>query len=289
MNISVNKIMPNPEQPRTIFDELEMNELAVSIKEHGVILPISVEEASDGFFILHDGERRWRAAKMAGLNVIPAKVEPARNGTGPRERLERALVANIQRESMNPIDLARAFNRLQVEHKLTIKEIGKRIGKAGSAGYVYVKNHLILLELEDEIQASIAGGELQKSRNLVDGLLSVPDSNARVKLAKRIAERKMTVKGGLRACVRVREALASEGMGDETPAVRFAQARALKDAPDWQVLALAGRVPPWDVVVKCAVGTCRTCPLREVASSTVCEECGVVDVLRRLLAYDDSR
>jgi len=289
MNILVEKVLPNPEQPRTVFDSDELEELAASIKEHGVILPISVEKADDGFFVLHDGERRWRAAQLAGMKEIPATIEVPNNGNGSRERLERALVANIQREDTNPIDLAKAFGKLRDDHKLSIKEIGKRIGKPGAAGYAYVRNRLILLELDEEIQNLIAQGKLQKSQILVDGLLSIPDRNARVQLAKRIAKRRLTVKGGLRACVRVREALASDGMGDETPAVRFAQARALKDAPDWQVLALAGRVPPWDVVVKCAVGTCRTCPLREVASSTVCEECGVVDLLRRLLAYDDAR
>lgn len=102
-DIPVDRIYPNPMQPRKIFDEAELHELADSIREHGVIEPIVVELCGRDF-ILHDGERRLRAARLASLKKIPAIVHPPLNGTGPRERLERALVANVQRSEMHPIE-----------------------------------------------------------------------------------------------------------------------------------------------------------------------------------------
>ena len=126
--ISIWRVHPNPEQPRKQFDQAELKELADSIREHGVIQPIAVEEAGLDF-ILHDGERRWRAPKMAGLTVIPALIIQLLNGTGPQERLTRALVANIQHAAMTPVEEALALKRLNVEHKLSIREISKRTGR----------------------------------------------------------------------------------------------------------------------------------------------------------------
>src|SRR6185369_7089197 len=97
--IHISRVVPNPEQPRKTFDQAELDGLADSIREHGVIQPIVVESCADDY-ILHDGERRLRAAKLAGLKKIPAIVHPPLNGTGPQERLERALVANVQRVEM---------------------------------------------------------------------------------------------------------------------------------------------------------------------------------------------
>ena len=110
MDIPIEKILPNPDQPRTVFDQAELENLAATVRKHGVILPISVELVDD-YYILVDGERRWRAAKMAGLRKIPASIQAHTNHNGI-ERLTKALIANVQRSAMGPVDEGRAYKRL---------------------------------------------------------------------------------------------------------------------------------------------------------------------------------
>jgi ParB family chromosome partitioning protein len=109
MQIAIGKIIPNPDNPRKDFDPATLEELSSSIRQHGLLNPIAVEE-NNGVYILIDGERRWRAAKLAGWAEIPAEV---RERTNNIQRLMLALVANLQREDMNPIDEARAFEQLK--------------------------------------------------------------------------------------------------------------------------------------------------------------------------------
>src|SRR3990167_7672181 len=128
MQIALDKTLPNPEQVRRLFDKVELEGLAQSIRENGVIQPVVVEEIGDGFFFLHDGERRWRAARPAGLAEIPAAVAPGLIANSSEQRLLRGLIANIQREDLSHIDESRAYRVLQ-EHGLTVHEISKRTGK----------------------------------------------------------------------------------------------------------------------------------------------------------------
>ena len=113
--VAVDRILPNPQQPRRAFDAERLNELAESIRADkaaggtGVIQAVTVEEAPAGWFVLQDGERRLRAAKLAGLAEIPVSVAPSLNGTAPKDRLIRAMVANMQREDLGPIDEARGY------------------------------------------------------------------------------------------------------------------------------------------------------------------------------------
>lgn len=285
--ILIEKVMPNPEQPRKVIDEGSLAELAESIREQGVIQAVTVDESEDGFYILHDGERRLRAARMAGLQTIPALVVPGQNGTGPKSRLERALVANIQREGMNPIDEARAFQRLIDEHGLTLFQIGRKIGKQGGGGYAYVRNRLVWLQLETEIQELVAQGRMVGDRRVAEALLEIPNSAVRVGLAERLAQRKVSTNGCLKACQRVRDDLASQSAVMDAPGLEIGRRRAQqgnrKELPDWDALIHIGKMPAWKLIETEIRATCAACVLREMASESLCGECGVVDLTRRLL------
>jgi ParB family chromosome partitioning protein len=150
--VPVAAIRPNPRQPRTRFDEDALNELARSMREHGVLQPILLSQQEDGSFQLITGERRWRAAKLAGLETIPAVIKE----TTPRHSLELAVVENIQRSDLNPLEEAHAYRQLLEEHGLTQEQLAHRIGKSRVA----VTNTLRLLQLPEPVQAALAAGEL---------------------------------------------------------------------------------------------------------------------------------
>ena len=151
LEIELDKIVPNEYQPRKVFDDDRLKELAASIKEQGVIQPIIAHRIGTNFGIIA-GERRWRAARLAGLKTIPAFVREATK----RELIEHALIENIQREDLNPLEAAEAFRRLQDEFKLTQEDIAKRVGKERST----ITNLLRILGLPKEIKQHIASGEL---------------------------------------------------------------------------------------------------------------------------------
>ena len=152
-DVPVEAIRPNPWQPRTHFDEQELEELAQSIREHGVLQPVLVSQQPDGSFQLITGERRWRAVQKAGLATLPAMVKEAT----PQASLELALVENIQRRDLNPLEEAHAFRQLIDEHGLTQEQLGQRIGKSR----VTITNTLRLLHLPE----AGAGRACQRDRS----------------------------------------------------------------------------------------------------------------------------
>lgn len=146
MLIEVDRIDPNPEQPRKTFDQAALESLAQSIKENGVIQPITVEMSPDGQrYILHDGERRWRAAKLAGLQEIPAYITG--DQVSVRDRLTRAVVANVQREDLSPLEVAHAYQQLH-DLGLTDQQIADKVGRSRSS----ITNARRLLDLPAEAQ-----------------------------------------------------------------------------------------------------------------------------------------
>jgi len=190
--IEVEKIKPNPHQPRRHFDENSIKELAASVREFGIIQPLVVskvvKEVPTGTEVEYEliaGERRLMAAKLLGLATVPAIV---RNVNFDRERLELAMIENIQRENLNPIELARAFGRLQDDFRMTQREVASRLGKSRET----VANTLRLLELPSEIQIALEKGELSESHGRF--LLAVTDPAARDKLFRDILARGMTVR-----------------------------------------------------------------------------------------------
>jgi len=171
--IEVDKISPNPQQPRRDFDETALRELAASIREFGILQPIivsKIERESDigteVSYQLIAGERRWRAAQMLGLERIPAII---RNVNLERERLELAVIENVQRADLSPIEAARAYAKLQDEFRLTQREIASRLGKSRES----IANTIRLLSLPSNIQEAIGKGQLSESQGRL--LLTVDD------------------------------------------------------------------------------------------------------------------
>jgi ParB family chromosome partitioning protein len=149
--IPIDRIRPNPRQPRQVMDQGQLDELAASIREHGVLQPILVTETLDGYQLVA-GERRFRASRQAGLERIPAVVRQLAD----RDQLELALVENLQRADLGPMEEAHAFQALVDEFELTHDTIAQRLGRSKSA----ITNTLRLLDLDPEVQGAIADGRL---------------------------------------------------------------------------------------------------------------------------------
>ncbi len=184
LELDINAIVPNENQPRKVFNDNSLNELALSIKEKGVIQPVIVRKGSDNTYRLIAGERRWRAAKIAGLTKLPAIVKDA----APAESLELALIENIQREDLNPIETAEAFNKLITEFKLTHDELSRKVGKDRAT----VTNYLRLLKLHPEVKAWIAAGSL--SIGHAKALLQIENTNMQLDAARKIIQKKLSVR-----------------------------------------------------------------------------------------------
>jgi ParB family chromosome partitioning protein len=182
--IPVNKIIANPYQPRTTFDETLLNELAESIKTMGVIQPITVRETEDGHYQIISGERRYRASVLAGLEVLPAYIRKAND----QEMLEMAIVENVQRSDLNSIEVALGFHRLIEECKLTQEEMADRVGKKRST----ITNYLRLLKLPVEIQLAIKADKI--SMGHARALLAVENKKSQLSLCNKIIEKGLSVR-----------------------------------------------------------------------------------------------
>jgi ParB family chromosome partitioning protein len=147
LNISVNAISPNPRQPRTQMDDEKLAELAESIREHGLIQPLIVRQEAENKYVLIAGERRWRASQLAGLPTVPVVVKEA----SPQAMLELALIENIQRADLNPIEEAMAYQQLMDDFGLTQEAVAKRVGKSRPT----VANVVRLLNLPENIQEAV--------------------------------------------------------------------------------------------------------------------------------------
>ena len=145
--IDINKVEPNENQPRKEFNEDALQELADSIKQHGLIEPIIVQEGKKGFYQIIAGERRWRAARLAGLKKVPAIVKDYTD----QEIMEIALIENIQREDLNPIEEAEAYQRLISEYKLKQDEVADKVSKSRVA----ITNALRLLKLDERVRRMV--------------------------------------------------------------------------------------------------------------------------------------
>lgn len=280
--IPLDRILPNPEQPRKTIDEGELLNLAASIKENDVIQPITVEQAGKNY-ILHDGERRVRAARLAGLTDIPATVVVPLNGTGSQARLTRAVVANVQRTDMNPVEESQAYRRMRDEFGWNVNEIARRTGSYPKRIY----DLLLLVKLEDEIQQLIIAKKFGHDARMVKAMLDIPDSRARVNLAQGLAVRGTTVKGCILAAQRLTEVLKSKERLNKNPAKAMAHkltgTEPEQEPKRWNAMMELGSVPSWGMVGKTAFDTCEECELKSMASTAICGRCALVDMLRRLM------
>lgn len=181
--VKTNKIRPNADQPRKEFNREAIGELAASIKEHGVLQPLLVRAEKNGYTIIA-GERRWRAATAAGLKEIPVIIKDLED----KEVLEVALIENVQREDLNPMEEARAYRMLMDNYNLNAGEVGIRIGKSRSA----VANTLRLLNLPDGVAKYVLSGEL--SYGHARALLPVEDEEQALDIAQRIIAEGLSVR-----------------------------------------------------------------------------------------------
>lgn len=184
LNIPIEQIEPNPKQPRKIFSRLEMEELINSIREHGIIQPLIITKIDKDKYQIVAGERRWRAAKILELKTVPAIVRDVNE----MEKLEISLLENIQRQDLNPIERARAYQRLMDEFNLTQEEVAKKIGKARAT----VANSLRLLTLPEGIQQTIESGRISEGH--AKALLSLENADKQEAFLKRILGLGLTVR-----------------------------------------------------------------------------------------------
>lgn len=178
------EVEPNKNQPRTKFDEEKLEELAASIEEHGVITPIIVKKKDNGFYRIIAGERRWRASKIAGIKTIPAVIRDFDD----KKSAQIALIENLQREDLNPIEESKGYARLMSDFDLTQEETAKKVGKSRS----YIANALRILNLHKEVLKMLENGIISVGHAKV--LLSLEDAKKQVFYAKLIEEKGLTVR-----------------------------------------------------------------------------------------------
>jgi ParB family chromosome partitioning protein len=190
LEIDIERIIPNANQPRKFFDGAALNEMAGSIKEHGVIQPIIVQRIGDGTFGIIAGERRWRASGIAGLTKVPCIVkEPDQAGL-----LMISLIENIQREDLNPIETASAYNMLIEKFDLKQEEVALKVGKDRAT----VSNYIRLLRLPEQIRSLIKDTRL--SMGHAKAIMSIEDAGRQIEISSKVAQSGLSVRETERLC-----------------------------------------------------------------------------------------
>jgi len=301
--ISIENIAPDPAQPRQWFDAAKLQELAESIRQDGVLQPIEVSEVGDGRYLIHHGERRWRASKMAGLSHIPAIVAPPQEHLA---RLIRGTVENLQRADLPPIDEARVYLRLK-RSGMPVVEICSRMGVSDPR----VKSRLMWVEsdIEEEILDLVNQGRLPKDKRVCTAFMSVPDSEIRVKLAQALAKKGTSIHGIESACghavsrLKKKELVGDAVSSNQVPSLRLA-VNGKGPAPETKVSGTAVRAaakkmcqgcfymddtgleePAWALVSQVAEQMCRECVAWEPGDSLlVCQECPGAMMVKHLVS-----
>lgn len=191
--LPLQKVEPNPDQPRRTFDEEELQALADSIAAHGILQPLAVRASGGGFYQIIAGERRWRAARMAGLSEVPVVVLEADD----RTVMELALVENLQRQDLNPMEEAEGYQRLMKEYGLTQEEAAARVGKSRPA----VANALRLLLLPEEVRSLVEDGTI--SAGHARAILSLPAARLQKAAAQKIVALRLSVRQAEAMCKRM--------------------------------------------------------------------------------------
>lgn len=191
--LPLQRIEPNPNQPRKRFDEVELQALADSIAQHGLLQPLAVRDMGNGYYQIIAGERRWRACRLAGLSEVPVTVVEADD----RTVMELALVENLQREDLNPMEEAEGYRVLLEEYGLTQEQAAQQVGKSRSA----VANALRLLTLSDEVRALVENGELTAGH--ARALLTLPNGRLQKAAAQKILALRLSVRQAEAMCRRM--------------------------------------------------------------------------------------
>ncbi|MCD8341487.1 MAG: ParB/RepB/Spo0J family partition protein [Clostridiales bacterium] len=184
LKLPITKVQPSAAQPRKMFDSESLSDLADSIREHGILQPINVRQMASGYYQIISGERRWRAAREAGLEEVPVLVLEADD----REAMELGLIENLQREDLNAMEEAQGYETLMKEYGMTQEQVAARVGKSRST----VANAVRLLGLADNLQAMVEDGRL--SAGHARAVLSVSDPTAQNRLADEIDKRGLSVR-----------------------------------------------------------------------------------------------
>lgn len=219
VELELDLIEPNRRQPRKHFDETALEELAVSLKTYGMIQPIVVKKSGDYYEIIA-GERRWRAAKIAGMEKVPVVVKKWEEG----EAFEAALVENLQREDLNPMEEAESYQRLQEEFGLSQEKIAEKVGKSRSA----ITNSLRLLQLDPRVRNFVVENKLTSGHART--LLSITDGDTQFELAEHIIEEGLSVRA-VEALVKARLAKAEKADEEKEEAAKVDETayRAIED------------------------------------------------------------
>ena len=182
--LPIHKVEPNPDQPRRDFDDVELQALADSISVHGVVQPLTVREMSTGYYQIIAGERRWRAARLAGISEVPAVIIDADD----RKTMELALIENLQRQDLNPVEEAMGYHALMADYGLTQEEVANQVGKSRPA----VANALRLLSLDPEVLLMVRKGAL--SAGHARAVLSLKNVKLQQEAARKIANLGLSVR-----------------------------------------------------------------------------------------------
>lgn len=209
LHVPVGLITPNPEQPRKVFTHEALEELINSIREHGILQPLVVSARADGTYELIAGERRFRSAQMLELPTVPVVV---RDVVGDKEKLELALIENIQRSDLNAIEEASAYERLANEYGLSHEQVGQRVGKSRSA----VTNTIRLLQLPELIQKALIDGKISMGK--ARALLSIEDREQQVRMFGDMMGEHMTVRD-VESAVAKKQAHGGKGLTRRDPNV----------------------------------------------------------------------
>jgi ParB family transcriptional regulator, chromosome partitioning protein len=182
--VLVDRIEPNPQQPRTTFGEDQLQELADSISEHGIIQPLLVSQQGGGLYQLIAGERRWRAARLAGLERVPVTIRQ----TTPQQLLELAIIENVQRADLSPLEEGAAYQRLIQDFQLTQQQVAQRVGRSRTA----IANTLRLLDLPAELRDSLAAGDISEGH--ARALLGIPDTEPMIEAWRNVVSSGLNVR-----------------------------------------------------------------------------------------------
>lgn len=272
MMVDVDRVVPNPQQPRQYFDEEALATLADSLSTEGLLNPISVIGPVDGLYVLEDGERRLRAARMAGWAQIEASVKEPNGNVNDTSLLIRALVGNLQREDMGPVDEARAYERLVVLG-MTQREIGERVGRSQSN----ISSRMRMLQFPDEVQELFNQRRLPLEERVMYALRSMPEES-QVRAAKMAATRKLDASRFLGLCTRMMNAHPRVNDAAVIKAQRSDEtAPALSMNGEIEAVSVAAmtdaiRTECHDCGLADDLVLCRSCPLQRFVSKLVAME-----------------
>jgi ParB family chromosome partitioning protein len=277
MKIPVDNVRPNPQQPRKHFDAEYINGLAQSIKANGLQNPILVEDHGKENYILVSGECRLRAHKILGRKKIEATVRPPTNHAG-KQRLIDAMIENVSRENMTTVDEGNGYRSMREVHKMSVTEISMTIGRTEQ----HVRSRLFITDLDLPIQELIALKMLPHDSQAVEALLSIPDPELRIEMARRFADRGLGIKMIVKHCEKFLNAKKEARKARmKYPAMEIARITAKPDG--WDALYQVGRVPQWQKFTESVMETCDDCSLRPIACEATCRDCPLVSMCFRIM------